>query len=134
MWQYRETPPARGVISPRAMAQTVIRACVWASNFTTLLSRWGFVIDLPGQLELAPVGQWLFAIDVLAGTDRVDGLGGVQAVWGRDADDVDVNVGVGQQRFVLHVHLGPAGLLAGGLESGTVSAARSGIEVVGPSR
>jgi|GEM_PF-2193909 len=25
MWQYRETPPARGVISPRAMAQTVIR-------------------------------------------------------------------------------------------------------------
>src|SRR5271157_2115072 len=59
MWQYRETPPARGVISPRAMAQTVIRTCVWASNFTTLLSRWGFVIDLPGQLELAPVGQWL---------------------------------------------------------------------------
>jgi len=121
MWQYQEMPPARGVISPRAMAQTVIRACVWASNFTTLLSRWGFVIDLPGQLELAPVGQWLLAIDVLADTDRVDGLGGVQAVRGRDADDVDV--GVGRERFVLHVHLGPAGLLAGGLESGTVDVA-----------
>src|SRR5271157_2079503 len=121
MWQYREPPPARGVISPRAMAQTVIRACVWASNFTTLLSRWGFVIDLPGQLELAPVGQWLLAIDVLAGTDRVDGLGRVQAVRGRDADDVDA--GVGQERFVLHVHLGPAGFLAGGLESGTVDVA-----------
>src|SRR5208337_1905285 len=130
MWQYRETPPARGVISPWAMAQTVIRACVWASNFTTLLSRWGFVIDLPGQLELARVGQWLLAIDILAGTDRVDGLGRVQAVRGRDADDV----GVGQERFVLHVHLGPAGLLAGGLESGTVGAARSGTEVVDPSR
>jgi hypothetical protein len=26
MWQYQEMPPARGVISPRAMAQTVIRA------------------------------------------------------------------------------------------------------------
>src|SRR5208337_5541449 len=37
--------------------------------------------------------------------------------------DPDVDVGVGQQRFVLHVHLGPAGLLAGGLESGTVDVA-----------
>ena len=81
----------------------------------------GRLLNLLGQLELAPVGQRLLAIDVLAGMDRVDGLGRVQAVRGRDADDVDV--GIGQECLVLHVHLGPAGLLAGGLESGTVDVA-----------
>jgi len=43
MWQYRETTPARGVISRPARAQTVIKVCVWASNLTTLLSRWGMM-------------------------------------------------------------------------------------------
>ena len=65
----------------------------------------GRLLDLLGQLELAPVGERLLAVDVLAGVDRVDGLGRVQAVGRGDAHDVDLRIG--QERLVLHVHLAP---------------------------
>jgi len=66
-------------------------------------------LKLLGQLELGPVRQRLFAVDVLAGVDRVDGLRGVMAVRRGNADQIDV--GVGQQLLVRPIHLRPTALL-----------------------
>ncbi len=81
----------------------------------------GRLLHRLGQLELAPVGQRLLAVDVLAGVQGIDGLRGVMAVGRGDTDDVDVFVG--QQGLVFHVHLRPAGRAAGGLQAGPVNVA-----------
>ncbi len=81
----------------------------------------GRLLDLLGQLELAPVRQRLLAVDVLAGVQGVDRLRRVKAVGRGDADHVDVLVG--QEGLVLHVHLRPAGRAAGGFQAGPIDIA-----------
>ena len=76
------------------------------------------LLDLFGHFELAPVGQRLFAIDVLAGLEGVDRLLGVQPIGRGDAHDVHGRVV--QQLLVLHVHFGSAGGLAGRFQSWAV--------------
>ena len=67
------------------------------------------------------MGERLFAINVLAGVHGVDGQRGVQTVRRGDAHHIDVRIG--QERLVLHIHLRPAGLLARGLQARAVDVA-----------